>query len=337
MHTNSVWKAQLVDDVAKVVCVRLEDSTTQEVQAPLDRTEALQELQQYQQQQAAHFAKASETILNENRLLRERLAQMLLFIKTIPPEQSHNPFTGQASQPTSIPTRFAQMCDVDGNCPSFPKPTPRLRGGPMCDVDGKCPSCRQPTPRLRGGLSPQDSPPCGVTLSQSNSTSCGSMDDASTGSDTSDSPRDFGGNGTSASSSSSASTADATSTVSFRLTLRRLEGHPLGIIAKPDSETESLLVQEVQIGSVAGSWNQMNTGELREIRAGDRIVEINGLRDPEAMRAECRGKLLLKIVVERNENEGSDREWQHFANSRVQKPNGVKKVRHAPGSIMASV
>eukprot|EP00929_Paragymnodinium_shiwhaense_P041841 TRINITY_DN21727_c0_g1_i1.p1 TRINITY_DN21727_c0_g1~~TRINITY_DN21727_c0_g1_i1.p1 ORF type:complete len:338 (+),score=93.06 TRINITY_DN21727_c0_g1_i1:77-1090(+) len=98
---------------------------------------------------------------------------------------------------------------------------------------------------------------------------------------------------------SECSTAASAAVTCFNLTLRRVEGKPMGIIAKPDTTQQCLIVGGVQKGSVAFSWNNQNEGQLREIRKGDRIVVVNGQNECEAMRHEFKHNLLLRMNFER--------------------------------------
>merc|ERR1712136_215798 len=85
----------------------------------------------------------------------------------------------------------------------------------------------------------------------------------------------------------------------FSLTLRRVESVPLGLEWRDDEGT--LTVEAVTPGSTVDAWNRQCSGETREIRAGDRLVTVNGSSEVQAMRLECRQKLLLKLTVERSD------------------------------------
>eukprot|EP00440_Ansanella_granifera_P072803 gb/GFBE01079006.1/.p1 GENE.gb/GFBE01079006.1/~~gb/GFBE01079006.1/.p1 ORF type:complete len:404 (+),score=70.47 gb/GFBE01079006.1/:1-1212(+) len=83
----------------------------------------------------------------------------------------------------------------------------------------------------------------------------------------------------------------------FTLTLRRADTVPVGLDVQ--GEDSYLLVERVRPGGAVEAWNRQCPGDLREIRAGDHIININGAEDPEAMRNECLTKHLLKITVRR--------------------------------------
>eukprot|EP00931_Biecheleriopsis_adriatica_P102242 TRINITY_DN77237_c0_g1_i1.p1 TRINITY_DN77237_c0_g1~~TRINITY_DN77237_c0_g1_i1.p1 ORF type:complete len:378 (+),score=77.01 TRINITY_DN77237_c0_g1_i1:88-1221(+) len=83
----------------------------------------------------------------------------------------------------------------------------------------------------------------------------------------------------------------------FCLTLRRADTVPVGLDVQ--GEDKCLLVERVRPGGAVEAWNRQCPGDLREIRAGDRIVMINGFEDPEGMRQECLTKHLLKMTVQR--------------------------------------
>ena len=86
------------------------------------------------------------------------------------------------------------------------------------------------------------------------------------------------------------------SATTFSLMLRRADNVPVGLHVQGE---DGLLVEKILPGGAIEAWNKQCPGEIREIRAGDRIVMINGHEDPEAMRHECLTKLLLKMTVQR--------------------------------------
>lgn len=89
----------------------------------------------------------------------------------------------------------------------------------------------------------------------------------------------------------------ASETSTFSLTLRRADTVPLGLDVTGETGGECLTVQAVRPGGAVEAWNRQCPGELREIRAGDRIVCINDMEDANAMREECLTKHLLKMTV----------------------------------------
>jgi len=85
----------------------------------------------------------------------------------------------------------------------------------------------------------------------------------------------------------------------FTLTLRRADSVPLGLDVTGETGGECLTVQAVRPGGAVEAWNRQCPGEMREIRAGDRIICINDMEDANAMREECVTKHLLKMTVVR--------------------------------------
>jgi hypothetical protein len=83
------------------------------------------------------------------------------------------------------------------------------------------------------------------------------------------------------------------------LTLRRVDGEPLGLEVRPDFEYSCLLVERIQPGTVVEAWNRQCSGEPREIMPGDRVVSVNGATTPEDMRKQFGQKLLLKLKLVR--------------------------------------
>mmetsp|Transcript_113066 Transcript_113066/g.315948 ORF Transcript_113066/g.315948 Transcript_113066/m.315948 type:complete len:470 (+) Transcript_113066:85-1494(+) len=83
----------------------------------------------------------------------------------------------------------------------------------------------------------------------------------------------------------------------FTLTLRRADNVPLGLEVEP--EESCLTVVAVRPGGAVEAWNRQGGGDAREIRAGDRIVAINGTEDIDAMSRECLTKHLLRMTVAR--------------------------------------
>jgi hypothetical protein len=83
------------------------------------------------------------------------------------------------------------------------------------------------------------------------------------------------------------------------MTIRRVDGEPLGLEVLPDIERSCLHVERIQPGTVVEAWNRLCSGERRAILPGDRVVSVNGATTPEDMRKEFGQKLLLKLEVVR--------------------------------------
>lgn len=74
---------------------------------------------------------------------------------------------------------------------------------------------------------------------------------------------------------------------------------PLGLDVIGEAESEFLLVDGIRLGGAVEAWNRQCHGDAREIRRGDRIININGAKDAASMREECLSKHLLKMTVVR--------------------------------------
>jgi hypothetical protein len=83
------------------------------------------------------------------------------------------------------------------------------------------------------------------------------------------------------------------------LTLRRVDGQPLGLEVRPDTDLSCLHVERIQPGTVVEAWNRQCKGEPRTILPGDRVVSVNGATKPDDMRKEFGQKLLLKLELVR--------------------------------------
>merc|ERR1719188_2478888 len=85
----------------------------------------------------------------------------------------------------------------------------------------------------------------------------------------------------------------------FQVTLRRAPDVPLGLDIHPDAEGVCLVVSAIRSGGAVQAWNHQTEGQLREIRPGDRIAQVNAAQGASRMRHECLEKSLLKIAVVR--------------------------------------
>ena len=84
------------------------------------------------------------------------------------------------------------------------------------------------------------------------------------------------------------------------MTLRRIVDEPLGLMVMlPQGRSRQLVVQSVRENSVAASWNAMTACEGRDLRKGDRIIEVNGCSENDSMLQQFREKLVLKLVIRR--------------------------------------
>jgi len=94
--------------------------------------------------------------------------------------------------------------------------------------------------------------------------------------------------------------AASSSSSTFKITLRRADGVPLGLDVRGDSGEPFLEVQAVKPGGAVEALNRQFAGDFREIRPGDRIIAINGAEEADAMLQQCMQKYLLKMTVSRS-------------------------------------
>eukprot|EP00416_Gambierdiscus_australes_P024914 CAMPEP_0171074496 /NCGR_PEP_ID=MMETSP0766_2-20121228/12176_1 /TAXON_ID=439317 /ORGANISM="Gambierdiscus australes, Strain CAWD 149" /LENGTH=402 /DNA_ID=CAMNT_0011531287 /DNA_START=107 /DNA_END=1315 /DNA_ORIENTATION=- len=92
----------------------------------------------------------------------------------------------------------------------------------------------------------------------------------------------------------------------FTLTLRRADNVPLGLDVRGDTGDSFLVVEAVRPGGAVEAWNRQCAGDMREIRAGDRIIAINGAEDADSMREQCLAKHLLRMTVIRGTGGGAE-------------------------------
>jgi len=90
---------------------------------------------------------------------------------------------------------------------------------------------------------------------------------------------------------------------SFNMTLRRADDVPVGLELSVSDDGQHLIVEAVRPGGAVDSWNRQCSGDLRQIRQGDRLARINGVEGACAMLAQCRDKHLLKLFIERHVGE----------------------------------
>lgn len=96
-----------------------------------------------------------------------------------------------------------------------------------------------------------------------------------------------------------ASVENTPEVATFSLTLRRADNVPLGLEVAGDSGSDHLSVEAIRLGGAVEAWNRQCHGDSREIRRGDRIIQINEAKDADSMREQCKQKHLLKMTVER--------------------------------------
>lgn len=94
-----------------------------------------------------------------------------------------------------------------------------------------------------------------------------------------------------------ASAAQPAQAPTFSLTLRRADNVPLGLDVVGEPDKEWLVVEGIRLGGAVEAWNRQCHGDSREIRRGDRIIQINAVKDADSMRVECLEKHLLRMSV----------------------------------------
>jgi len=78
---------------------------------------------------------------------------------------------------------------------------------------------------------------------------------------------------------------------SFTIVLDKSDGDRLGLELESDDGI-TWVIEEVS-GGLAAVWNTTHPNE--EVRAGDRLIEVNGVRDTAGLIAECKVTQLLKL------------------------------------------
>ena len=82
----------------------------------------------------------------------------------------------------------------------------------------------------------------------------------------------------------------------FWIGMRRAPDVPLGLTVELRGDTE-LLITEVLPGGAVEAWNRLCLpGSSREIKAGDRIIMVNGEANADEMVLEIRQKLFLRML-----------------------------------------
>jgi len=91
--------------------------------------------------------------------------------------------------------------------------------------------------------------------------------------------------------------------VCYGLTLRRADGVGLGMDVLRSDENRTLLVTSVLAGGAVEAWNRQVVGSPNAGKAvvpGDKLVRVNSCHGCcDAMLAECRDKLLVKLLLVR--------------------------------------
>jgi hypothetical protein len=87
----------------------------------------------------------------------------------------------------------------------------------------------------------------------------------------------------------------------FIFTMRKADGADLGLnVTHGGGAGQGLKVEGVRAVGAIEAWNRLATDPEKVVRAGDMIVEVNGIRnDPVKMLQECKDKLCIKFKVMR--------------------------------------
>lgn len=101
-------------------------------------------------------------------------------------------------------------------------------------------------------------------------------------------------------STTTTGTSNLQSVETFTLALRKADNVVLGLDVSGSECDNCLTVQAVRPNGAVDAWNRQCAGELREIRPGDRIVQINSAADAVSMRAECLKETFLRMKIERD-------------------------------------
>lgn len=304
-------KDRLIQEVMSEVRKDIDSKTATAVEALWQKGQkAMQHMQQQHLSQTeqlrgqlAACAESYKTLERENALLRSSLEALMKHLTTL--------FgTPQYMAPLSV-----QMPKVSPFIPPSVPGTPAVPGTPSnapafistpsaTSASADIPTAQQPKTEAQlhddvaedeeeDLLMPAPSP---ATPRQSNSASSTSSTQAAR-------TTPSGGTGSDPASTSVpkpttppiSSIASAGTAPVFTLTLRRADTVPVGLDVR--GEDSCLLVERVRAGGAVEAWNRQCPGDGREIRPGDRIININGAEDPDAMRQECLTKFLLKMTV----------------------------------------
>mmetsp|Transcript_102838 Transcript_102838/g.229689 ORF Transcript_102838/g.229689 Transcript_102838/m.229689 type:complete len:410 (+) Transcript_102838:89-1318(+) len=300
LERDEYLKEELVREVTGVVRQHLESKTAAAAESLWQRGQkAMQQLQMQQVQQAeklqgqlAACRDSYQKLEQENAMLRgglEALMKHLTLVFGAPPHymppQTRSPFfpmptpaaPAAAPRPSAAQTAVgssAKPASATGRIDPEDFHTPAtspLPGAVAAAVDELLESPSSPPPQL-------PSVP-GFPAAAAAAAAAASASSGGTGSDL------------------VAPVKPSASAPTFTLTLRRAEQVPLGLEVGGDASGTCLVVNKVMPGGAVEAWNRQCAGDTREIRAGDRIININGAEDTDSMCVECRTKHLLKMTV----------------------------------------
>lgn len=320
------WKQKVTAELASTVSEQALDKLKKAWAPNMDEMKKMHKMHTYKvdamQAQVNWFLESNKRLVEENRQLRCSVEHLIHYLGAMcHGKKLEDPQTAQSMQPGSpqlktppplaFPTLAESPIKVSEAAPLLPAwMTAELNGtaDTTCELDKQNSSS--------GPISPAASllTKTGQTASDTNSqlnqshieapassfapNSRSSDSDSSSGQLNSPPP----GLVKVGSSSDLSTVASSALIFSYTITLRRVEGSPLGLeVTKPEADDKFLVIERVLPFSVAESWNKQNSGGKREILQGDRVVSVNGACEPQSMRVEFRTKPLLKVIFERTE------------------------------------
>lgn len=307
-------REELVRLVTDAAC----EEVTRDIARPYDALwqkghEFFDELQRQQQIQYEHVAEMQEQLARQtdgvrrlqrdNLQLRQALEAMAQALRASPPLA--------VPQPQRCPVLPPPGLSDEAQCGAMLTPPQPPRAGPLASPDvasaitaalAAVAKQRRMQPSMAGSpLADQRPPsramPAAGTRLPSDAVSRLSSIDEMNGS------IDMAGVEEKPNPSSPCSTPSTASggALSFSLSLRRVDGMPLGIEVQPNTQRGFLEIKGVVAGSVVEAWNRQCEGcdDHRAILPGDHVISINGATEAEPMRSECVSKRVLRLTIVR--------------------------------------
>merc|ERR1719253_1450083 len=303
-----IIKEELVREVTAAVREHIEDKTAAAVDTLWQKGQrAMQNLQQQHlaqtqqlQSQLLACAEAHQQLQRENMMLKSGLEALMKHLTVLFGPAPHGPGVsggaagtpspflppGVGSAPETMPTPQSAASSQTSAEPSEKKadePAVEDFHTPAGSPLRNAPSAAD---ELSGGPSPAPALAAipGFPLASSSSVGTAPSSDAS------------------APDSTPKAATQTAQVPTFSLTLRRADNVPLGLDVAGDAETDNLVVEGIRLGGAVEAWNRQCHGDSREIRRGDRIIDINGAKDADSMKDECLNKHLLRMSVVRAES-----------------------------------
>jgi hypothetical protein len=319
------FKDELVREVTAAVREHIECKTAAAVDQLWQKGQrAMQHLQEQQlkqtaalQSQLAACAEAHQQLQRENAMLRSGLEALMKHLTLVFGPPPHVP----GMQPPAVPPAPPSMppvCTPTSSTTTQPPPSPTPFFPGPASASPQTPAVENPEPigtPVVASASSQS--PCDFAAEDFHTPAGSPMigkpsvaDDLNAAlSDSAPGPGlpgfpigvpSCGGTGSECQSSPlSPTTPSGQLEATFSLTLRRADNVPLGLEVVGEPEADFLLVEAIRPGGAVEAWNRQCHGDSREIRAGDRILMINGAKEADAMRKECLERHLLRMSVAR--------------------------------------